>query len=335
MNIATLPPEINSERMYAGPGSGSMTEAVTAWERLATRLYAAAADYRAVTARLFARFECAGATAITKAAAPYIDWLTATAMRAEHAASQATAAVRAYEAALAEMVPPAVIEANRAQLAELAKANCLGQTSPAIAETEAVYERMWAQDTDAMYSYAGDSADASTVTPFALPPNTAGPGGPGAALTQLTGAWKVTAAPQVVSAGDPVISTIPEALQSLSLSPLATFDASLSPLTSSLSKLSSLSAPSDFAIDHLNSLNKSAALNQAAALQSLLTKPGVNRGAPCTAGVGRATSIGALSVPKAWAAASTPSPAALEPSYGSWAWPQVRLVHIGEPPLWP
>ncbi len=319
MNIATLPPEINSKRMYAGPGCGSMTEAIKAWESLATRLYAAAADYRAVTSKLLARWE--GATEITQAAAPYMDWLAATATQAEHAATQARAAASAYESALAAMVPPPVIEANRAHRTELAKANCLGQTSPAIAETEACYERMWAQDTEAMYGYAGDSADASTVTPFAPPPTAVGQAGPGAALPQLTGTWQVIAAPQVISAGHQVISTIPEALQSLSLSQLTTFDASLSQVSSSLSKLSSLSAPSDVAIDRLNSLNKSAALNHAAALRSLLTKPGVARGAPFTAGLGRATSIGVLSVPKAWAADTTPSPVALESSYGSWGLP--------------
>jgi PPE-repeat protein len=79
MNFATLPPEINSGRMYDGPGSGSLTEAATAWERLAARLYAAAADYQAVTAKL--------ATAMTEATAPYIDWLTATATYAEHAST--------------------------------------------------------------------------------------------------------------------------------------------------------------------------------------------------------------------------------------------------------
>ena len=58
MNFATLPPEINSGRMHRGPGPGSMTEAATAWEQLATRLYTAAADYRAVTSRVAAA--CAG-----------------------------------------------------------------------------------------------------------------------------------------------------------------------------------------------------------------------------------------------------------------------------------
>src|ERR1700739_94049 len=103
MNFATLPPEINSGRMYDGPGSGSMTEAATAWERLAMRLCTAPADYRAVT------------SAMTEAAAPYVDWLTATAEYAERAATRAAAAASAHETALAAMVPPPDIDGHRAQ----------------------------------------------------------------------------------------------------------------------------------------------------------------------------------------------------------------------------
>jgi PPE-repeat protein len=334
MNFATLPPEINSERMYAGPGSGSMTEAVTAWDRLATRLYTAVADYRAVTSKLAAGWECPAAMAMTQAAAPYINWLNATAAQAEHAAAQAMAAASAYESALAAMVPPPVIEANRAQWKWLAEANCLGQTGPAIADTEADYEQMWAQDTEAMYTFARDSADASTVTPFTSPPTTAGPASQGETLTQMSGTWRVIAAPEVISAGHQVISTIPEALQVLSSSPLTTIDASLWSVSSSLSKLGSLSAPLDFAISHLNSLNKTAALNKAAALRSLLTKPNGASGAAITGGFGRGTSIGTLSVPRGWVTHTTKSPVTVEPQRGQ-VGELIRLVLDIEPPIWP
>ena len=298
MNFATLPPEINSGRMYGGPGSGSMTEAATAWERLAMRLYTAAADYRAVTAKL--------ATAMTEAAA-YIDWLTAAAAYAERAATQATAAASAHETALAAIVPPPVIDANRAQRRSLASRACLGQTSPAIADADAEYERMWARDVDAMHAYASASADASTMTPFTSPPAIAGRADTGTATT-----WAVKSAPELVSVGHQVMTAIPEALQALSVSPQTTLDVPLSPVTSSLSKLSSLSAPSGFAISHLNSLNK------AAALRWFLPGQGGARGAAVTAGFGRGTSIGTstgtsngtsngtLSVPHAWSIAKTP-----------------------------
>jgi PPE-repeat protein len=128
MNFATLPPEINSGRMHEGPGSESMTEAARAWERLATRLYTAAADYHAVTAKL---------AAMPEMAAPYIDWLTATAAYAEQTATRAAEAASAHETALAAMVPPPDIDANRAQRRSLAVRNCLGQAAPAIADAEA------------------------------------------------------------------------------------------------------------------------------------------------------------------------------------------------------
>ncbi len=286
MNFATLPPEINSGRMYEGPGSGSMTEAATAWERLATRLYTAAADYHAVTAKL---------AALTEAVAPYIDWLTATAAYAEHAATRAAAAASAHETALAAMVPPPVIDANRAQRTSLAIGNCLGQNSPAIAAAEAHYEQMWAANADAMHAYAGASAVASTMTPFTSPP--------AAVPANAATTWAVKSAPELVSAGHRVMTTIPDALRALSLSPQTTFDTSLWPATPSLSRLSSLTAPSGAAISHLNSLNK------AAALRWLLPDQGGARGPTVIGRFGRATSIGGLSVPQAWAtAATTPIP---------------------------
>lgn len=295
MNFATLPPEINSGRMCSGPGSGPMTEAAAAWDQLAARLYARLADYRSVTSKLAAAWQ--------GAAAPYIAWLDATAARAADAAAQANTAVSAFESALAAVVPLPAVEANRAQWISLAATNCLGQLSPAIADAEAEYDRMWVQDAGAMNTYAAAAADASMVTPFSSPaPASASP---------------------VLSAGYQVMSAIPAALQASSSSPLTTVDASLSAVTSPLSKLSSLTAPSDFALTHLNSVNKAAALQTAAALRSRLTKPTV------TAGVGRGASIGTLSVPRGWAKAAPVR--TVEPQPG-WICEPVHLVHASEPP---
>jgi len=309
MHFATLPPEANSERMYSGPGPESMICAATVWDGLAAQLSDLAANYSSVTSKLAQRMQGPASMTMTQAAAPHIEWLKAAAAQAEQAATQARAAASAYQSTLAAMVPPAAIDANRAQWMSLVSTNCLGQTGPAIADTEAEYEQMWAEDADALYAYAGASADASTVTPFTSPPN--------------------TAAPDIISAGYQVISAIPEALEELALSPLTTFDASLSPVTSSLSKLSSLSAPSGFAISHLNSLNK------AAALQSLFPKPGGVSDAAVTAGFGRGTSIGMLSVPRAWTTATAPSPVTVEPLRRGWVCEPIRLVAVSEPPLWP
>ncbi|WP_152978974.1 PPE domain-containing protein, partial [Mycobacterium intracellulare] len=47
MDFAVLPPEINSARMYAGPGSGPMLAAAMAWDELAAALQSTADSYQA------------------------------------------------------------------------------------------------------------------------------------------------------------------------------------------------------------------------------------------------------------------------------------------------
>jgi PPE-repeat protein len=234
------------------------------------------------------------------------------------------------------MVPPPVIKANRARRMSLASTNCLGQTSPAIADIEADYEQMWAHDADAMYAYARASAAASALTRFSSPPCATGlTGSPRDGVTSASGGWALTAAPEVISAGNQLMSTIPEALQALSLSPLTSFDVSLSPVTASLSKLSSLSAPMDVAISQLNSLNKAALLDNAAALRALI--PNVGRAGGTALGFGRGISIGTLSVPPAWATATAtaPPPVTVESSPSGWACEPIRLVKGSNPPTWP
>src|SRR5438270_9486090 len=106
--------------------------------------------------------------------------MSTTAEQAEQNATQAEGAAAAYEAALAETVPPHVIAANRAQLMTLIATNILGQNTPAIAATEAQYAEMWAQDAAAMYGYAASSAVATQLSAFTAPQQTTAPGGLGA-----------------------------------------------------------------------------------------------------------------------------------------------------------
>ena len=46
MDFGAFPPEINSARMYAGPGAGSMLAAAAAWDGLAADLHSTAACLR-------------------------------------------------------------------------------------------------------------------------------------------------------------------------------------------------------------------------------------------------------------------------------------------------
>jgi PPE-repeat protein len=173
MDFATLPPEVNSGLMYAGPGSGPIIAAAASWDSLATEVSSAAGDYRSVISGLTSGpWQGPASASMAAAAAPYVSWMNATAAQAEQAADQAKAAASAYEAAFTATVAPPVIAANRTLLAALVASNVLGQNTPAIATTEAHYAEMWAQDAAAMYAYAGSSAAASTLTPFAAPPAT-------------------------------------------------------------------------------------------------------------------------------------------------------------------
>ena len=108
-------------------------------------------------------------TAMATAATPYVEWVSIAAAQAEQTAAQVGSAVAAYEAAYAATVAPAEIAANRSQLTSLVATNILGQNTPAIAATEAQYGQMWAQDAVAMYAYAGSSALATSVDRVHLP----------------------------------------------------------------------------------------------------------------------------------------------------------------------
>ena len=171
-DFGALPPEINSGRIYAGPGSAPLLAAATAWDALASELQTTAASYGSTIGELTTSWQGPSSSAAAGAAAPYTAWLSNTAAQAEQTASQAQAAAAAYEAAFAASIPPPVIAANRALLAALVASNFLGQNTPAIAATEATYAEFWAQDAGAMYGYAGAATTASQLTPFTAAPAT-------------------------------------------------------------------------------------------------------------------------------------------------------------------
>jgi PPE-repeat protein len=171
-DFGALPPEINSGRIYSGPGSAPLLAAATAWDALASELQTTAASYASTIGELTTSWQGPSSAAAADAAAPYTAWLSDTAAQAEQTASQAQAAAAAYEAAFAASIPPPVIAANRALLAALVATNFLGQNTPAIAATEATYAEFWAQDAGAMYGYAGAVAAASQLTAFTPAPAT-------------------------------------------------------------------------------------------------------------------------------------------------------------------
>jgi PPE-repeat protein len=341
VDFGVLPPEVNSGLMYAGAGSGPMVAAAAAWDGLAAELSSAATSYRAVVSELTGQSWLGPSSAMMAAsAAPYVAWMDTTAAQAEQSANQARSAVAAYQAAFLATVPPPVIAANRALLMSLVATNIVGQNTPAIAATEAQYAQMWAQDATAMYGYADTSAAATTLTSFAPPSPNTNPGGVGnqaAAVDQATGtgglAQLVSAVPQTlqqlassVTSGGPA-QLLLNLVNSAPVKGLQADEAALAPFFS-LSQVISAGvnaggvdvAPSAeaaeagglAAADHVAAVSAGApaaahvaAVSGGAPAATLADsyRSGVG-GAGVSAGLGRAASVGGLSVPQSWATAS-------------------------------
>src|ERR1700758_4767576 len=207
LDFAALAPEINSARMYSGPGSGSMLAAGAAWNTMATEMRSAADNYGSVISALTsAGWFGPSSMSMAAAAAPYVAWLSTTATQAEQTGAQANAAAAAYESAFAMTVPPALIAANRAQQSNLVSTNLLGQNTAAIAATEAQYGEMWAQDAAAMNGYATASRAASELTTVSAPQSDPTANGTALQANAVLGATNnaaaAPAAPQATSIWD-------------------------------------------------------------------------------------------------------------------------------------
>jgi PPE-repeat protein len=316
MDFGLLPPEINSARMYAGPGAGPLLAAAAAWDGLAADLHATAAAYHAVIVELATGpWLGPSSAAMVAAAARYLAWLHETAGRAEGTAMQAKAAVAAYEAAHRMTVPPPVIAANRAQLATLIATNVLGQNTPAITATEAVYSEMWAQDSAAMYVYAGTSASASNVTPFSPPPTTTNAAGRSGHETSPRGSQPMSAIvgalQRLASPSSPALSTTRETLDSIS-GHARTASSAVNSVLSGVGLGKPVNASGMTVPTGIPGLGTAVGTSASAGS----SVPGTG-GAAMSATVGKAASIGALSVPRGWAAAAPETTSAIA-SPGAW-----------------
>src|ERR1700742_4329410 len=215
MDFGALPPEINSARMYAGPGSGPLMAAAAAWDGLGAELGSAASGYGSAISELTSGpWIGPASSSMVSAVTPYVTWLSALASQAEQTAGQARAAAAAYEVAFAATVPPPVIAANRTLLATLVATNFFGQNTPAIAATEAQYMEMWAQDAGAMYGYAGASAVSSQLAPFISPRQATDPAGPPAQSAAVSQA-AATSAGTGQSTVSQLMSAAPGTIQTL------------------------------------------------------------------------------------------------------------------------
>ncbi|WP_272893406.1 PPE family protein, partial [Mycobacterium marinum] len=252
IDFGALPPEINSARIYAGPGPGSLSAAAVSWASLAAELQTAASYYQSVVSGLTSG-GWLGPASLSMASAfwPYVTWTSMVATQAGEAANQAALAVTAYETALAMTVPPPVVAANRVQLATLTATNFFGQNSPAIAATEAAYSEMWAQDALAMYDYAANSASACALTVLNSPPEVVNPAGAATQTTAVTQATAASGAQAAAVAGTDqlslagLVSAVPTILGGLA-SPTSALTAATSSLLPELGTTPIYALPSYF-----------------------------------------------------------------------------------------
>jgi len=351
LDFGALPPEVNSARMYTGPGSGPMMAAAAAWDALATQLELYADGYSSVLSDLHGLNWSGGASvAMSSAVAPYVAWAATTAAQAEQSAAQARAAAAALEAAFAATVPPPVVAANRVLLATLVATNFFGRNTPAIAAAEAQYVEMWAQDAAAMYAYAASSSAATTLTPFTQPPQTTNAGGRSAraaAVAQATG----SSTGQTLATLSATMPTVSQLLQTLasaeSSSPLITWLSELNslvpaPVLTAFSDFDTLVAsPAEplwsttYAVfsagqfgtgRQLTQLQLAKAAAKAATSEAGELGSGSVRG-PVLVSVGDAAPVGKLSVPPSWVAAN---PVA-SPAHGPLPSSTFRAVPAAQP----
>ncbi len=308
-----------------------MTTASAAWDSLADDLYLAAAAYGSAIADLTSTWLGPSSVSMAAAGATFVSWISATAVQAQDVAAQAKAAVAAYEAAFTMTVPPAEIAANRALLLALVATNFLGQNTPAIMATEALYVEMWAQDAVAMYGYSGASSAASALAPFTAPQETT-TSGTGALSTTVTQAAGTAAGTGAQTVSQVSTATMPSALQTLasattssstSTAPLSSITTSTSSSSTALVSAQGLTSGATSSASMLTSgftmLGSSGSLMKSLGTATstfgggfpMFTSSGTiaasglgSPGAAVSAATGRAASLGALSVPQGWTSAA-------------------------------
>jgi PPE-repeat protein len=233
---------------------------------------------------------------------------------AAHGAA-AGAAAAAFEAVHAAITNPAAVFENRTRLMVLVATNFLGINTPAIMATEMQYLEMWAQNIAAMFAYHGASAAAAASAPSFNPLtaltsvlNIFAPGS-NQSTTGLAGLLNLLDGSTGSSLGTMLNSTD---LNSIFSSGFYTPGSALSPFMSLISGGGDQSNPGMYPGYNQDSYPGSSDSSgcQAAPTGGGGTPaggggyPGYNQN-PVSARMGAASSVGRLSTPPSWTAASS------------------------------
>jgi PPE-repeat protein len=342
-DFGSRPPEINSALIYSGAGAGPLSVASSAFANLSSELSSNATSYESIISQLAgSEWQGPSSEAMAAAAQPYIAWLTTTSGQLQEASTKAMASAAAYQTAYSSSIPPSVIAANRTQLAQLVAHNTLGQYTGAIAANEAQYGEFWAQDAAAMYSYASASSAAATLSPLNPPEQNTNPAGQGqqagavsnavgsngssAALNNSLGGLQNAASAAASPAADTGTSIL-SALNSLFGVPIVgntiynigvTLAWNTAMMTATLPLLGHFLAGAPFGV----TISDTTPLGAGLGFGTTLAGAGGSLGGGATAtlaGMGSASSVGGMSVPAAWSAA-TPEVAAADATLTGSGW---------------
>ncbi len=338
-----------------------MMAASSAFSALSSELASNAANYESIVSQLSSEWTGPSSTAMAASAQTYIEWLTTTSAQLEEAAAAATSSAAAYEAAYAATIPPAVVYANRAQLAALVATNILGQNTPAIAANEAMYGEFWAQDAAAMYGYSAAASTASSaLTPLTDPTENTNPAGQGqqaAAVSQAVGSNGTSAtlnntlnstqsaasaaANPAASAAQDTFGSVLSAINGLFGVPIlsntiynigVTLAWNTAMMTATLPLLGHFvgGAPFGFTIGDATPLG--AGLGFGSTLAGASAPVGGLGGGAALAGMGEASTVGGLSVPAGWSAAAPPAVTDATLAGSGWTTPVEEGAGMGGAP---
>jgi PPE-repeat protein len=325
-DFGSRPPEVNSALIYSGAGAGPLSVASSAFANLSSELSSNATSYESIISQLSgSEWLGPSSEAMAAAAQPYITWLTTTSGQLQEASTKAMASAAAYQTAYSSSIPPSVILANRTQLAQLVAKNTLGQYTGAIAANEAQYGEFWAQDAAAMYGYASASSAAATLSPLNPPATTTNPAGQGqqasavssaagsngstAALNNSLGGLQNASSAAASPAADTPTSIL-SGLNSLFGVPIVgntiynigvTLAWNTAMMTATLPLLGHFLAGAPFGV----TISDTTPLGAGLGFGTTLAGAGESLGGGATlAGMGSASSVGGMSVPAAWSAAT-------------------------------
>jgi PPE-repeat protein len=344
-DFGSRPPEVNSALIYSGAGAGPLTGASSAFNNLSAELSSNAASYESVISQLTgSQWQGPSSEAMAAAAQPYIAWLTTTSAQLQEAATKAMSSAAAYQTAYSSSIPPAVILANRTQLAQLVAKNTLGQYTGAIAANEAQYGEFWATDAAAMYGYASASSAAATLSPLNPPEQNTNPAAAGQqasavssaagsngstaalnnSLSGLQGASSAAASP-AADTGTSILS----ALNSLMGAPImgntiynigVTLAWNTAMMSATLPLLGHFLAGSPFGVTISDTTPLGAGLGFGSTLAGAGGSMGSVGAGATLAGMGSASSVGGMSVPAAWSAAAPAEATGVEATLAGSGW---------------